>query len=565
MAAACKHFVANELERWGNHSRHEFNAQITPQDLWNYYLQPFHECSQHALGIMCSYNSVNGMPSCVNEWLLKDVLRDRWNFHGYVVTDCGALDDVVRQHHSAVSNVQAAAMAMNATVDVSCDGNGHYYPDGLLQAYQEGWVQETSVRQAFARLAMIQFQLGLFDDKGEDTRNDDDSDIIDSKQHQELAFQAALQSIVVLQNRDRLLPLASQDLALAVIGPHIHARQALLSNYHGERCGTCKNDAIQAYQCIESPLEAIINANANGVTVGIEGCHINDDWADDMDKAVAQAKVSDVAILIMGLDQTQEQEELDRLETTLPGRQQELIHRVLDVQPKTVLVLLNGGTMSLGREILDRTAAIVEASYGGQSGSRAMASILFGRYNPTGKLAATMYPPSYVHDIPMTEMGLTVGVGRTYMYYTGDPEFSFGHGLSYSNWTLSSDALVSYETILDGASQAAVHWNVTVTNHGPYPGGQTILLFGIPLDAQVNFREKLLHFQGTKALNVGESQLVTFTISVNDIAVWDDSIQDYATIPGRYQIDARTSNNVRISRTLRVKDTTVLPREVIKL
>jgi beta-glucosidase-like glycosyl hydrolase len=556
MAAGCKHLVANSLESWGHVSRHTFNAHVSEPDLRNYYFPPFQECAKQSLGVMCSYNAVNGVPACVNNWLLQDVLRDEWNFTGYIVTDCGALEDVVTGHHYAISQVQAASMASHASVDITCSDTLF-----LRQAHQEGWIAQDEIRDSFRRLARVQMQLGLFDNPKESFAAQDDIQVIDSPAHQQLALEAALQSIVLLQNRHQTLPLGPNIPRLAVMGPHVQATEALLSNYHGSKCG-CNdhnNNNQHPFDCIETPLQAIAKANSHhGVyqqaeTTGLLGCHVADTKYNDIENAIKLAKRSDVVILMVGLDQSQEREGLDRIETTLPGLQQELIMAVLKAQPfKTVIVLVNGGALSLGQDILDRAPVIVEASYGGQAASRALAQVLFGDYNPTGRLAATMYPPAYVHEIPMTEMGVSVGVGRTHRHYQGVAEFEFGHGLSYSQWQLQveqEDVELLDTGLTEDTSDASITLDVRVTNLGPYPSSQTVLLFWRPMEAQVDILQKLIRFDQTTLLAVGESQVLSLPVQLQDFALYNQA-QVYVNatvVPGMYHLEARVANGCKVT------------------
>jgi hypothetical protein len=546
IAAGCKHFVANSLEDWGNHTRHNFNAHVSLEDLYNYYFPPFQTCASQSLGLMCSYNAVNGVPSCINNWLLRKVLREEWGFQGYVVTDCGALSDVVNGHHSAIDPIQTSALALNATTDVNC-GNGVYYPKALLQAYQQGYVSSKQVQESFERLARVQLRLGLFDPKNESIQ--DDMSAIDSPRHQELAYEAALQSMVLLKNSNQILPLSRESQStLAVIGPHIHATSALLSNYHGGRCcDACGYSSRKGFDCIETPLQALVKANAKGTTMGVEGCHVEGTDLDEIDKAIAVAKDSDIIVVLIGLDQSQEREGKDRIETTLPFLQTKLVKAILNLnKPNTILVLLNGGALSLGSDILERAPVILDAFYGGQAGSRAIASILFGDYNPTGKLAATMYPPSYVDEIPMTEMGVNVGVGRTHMYYKGQAEFAFGHGLSYSEWQLTwTDS--TYAVL---KADEPLNLQVKVVNVGPFPGSETVLLFWRPLDSQVDIRQKFVAFVGTEHLEVGEHRVLDVSFKYEHLALWKESLQGTAVATGMYELEARGANGVKVTRRL---------------
>jgi len=569
MAACCKHFLGNSLEHWGNYDRYSFNAVIDEYDLNNYYLPPFEECTKHAVGVMCSYNAVNGEPTCASNWLLKDVLRERMNFTGYLVTDCGAMNGIVHGHHFAIDNVQASALAKNASVDVNC---GSVFQDSLFTAYNEGQVEELTINESFQRMVRIQFRLGLFDSTKKSTENPD-SDIasIDSPEHRQLALEAALQSIVLLENKNNILPLDNNNnKSLAVIGPHIDAHGALMGNYHGAKCG-CRSDGgiNKDFSCIESPLQAIKrNMKYPDQVKSIKGCNVAEGVA-DINDAKELARNSDAVILLLGLDQGQESEGHDRNETTLPGLQPKLMESILDVAgEKTIIVLIHGGTISLG-DARDKAGAILSAGYGGQAGSSAIASVLFGEYNPTGKLAATVYPPSFVHELPLTEMGLRVGVGRTYMYYTGKAEFSFGHGLSYSKWGLdwvndiNDNSSSESETLptLKLQDYVPTRFHLSVKNLGPHisGGSQTILLFWRPFndienDEQLHdfpvidkekrrkVQRKLIDFQETKVLLTGESETIEFELTWKDFAMWDSRSKASTVLLGDYELVVQTAD-----------------------
>jgi beta-D-xylosidase 4 len=583
IGAACKHFVGNSLENWERWSRHNFDAHIDDIDLHNYYFPPFAACAKHAVGVMCSYNAVNGQPACANPWLLRDILRTQMNFSGYLVTDCGALADIVTGHHYAVDATQASAMAKNATVDVNC-GDGEYFPNGLRRAYDEGWVESSTIRDSFTRMATVQFRLGLFDATSKINNNsnnpEDDIKLIGSSQHSQLAYEAAQQSIVLLQNRNKLLPLdPMKKFNLAIIGPHINATVALLSNYHGDKCKCTNNDdasidcthrpdSEDRMSCIETPLQAISKRLQPQDTYqsvkGLMGCTIGGTELNELDDATELAIQSDVVLLLLGLDQSQESEGLDRYETTLPGLQPKLLQNILEVAgDKTVIVLFHGGAMSLGQDSLDMAGAILTAGYGGQAGSSALADVLFGTYNPTGKLAATWYPPSFVNELPMTEMGLRVGVGRTHLFYQGIPEFPFGHGLSYNQWRLSwhstskdekDDVVVdsNINHIMVLRSNDSIKIRIVVENLGPYFDGgvQTILLFWSPVKMSTSFSNsettrinqgmvlrRLIGFQGTSSsVLVNSKEIVEFDVQWKDFALWNTSTNSTMVIPGRYEL-----------------------------
>ena len=533
VAACCKHYIANSLENWMGHTRHNFDALVSDTDLNEYYMVPFHECVKAGVaGIMCSYNSVNGIPACLHNELLKETLRDRWEFDGYLVTDCGALVDTFEGHGFTKDSKDASAQAKDATVDVNC---GDTFEKGLLVAFQNGEVEPLTITESFRRMATIQFRLGLFDGK----KYDPDQAIHTVGSHKNLALEAARQSIVLLKNQDRLLPL-DPTLKLVLIGPHVLGKEVFLSNYHGDVCAGGQHD----FDCLESPVEVFQRVTKQSVMY-VEGCHVADEDLDEIEKAVTFAQQAERVVLLMGLDKSVEAEELDRMQTTLPGLQRKLIRKVLDVAAeKTVLVLVHGGAIALGSQVIAMSGAMLSASYGGVMASQALADVIFGEYNPTGKLAATMYPPSFVDELPLTEMSLTAGPGRTHIYYSGNVEFAFGHGLSYSQWEIEwqSNNDVDLPLVLtDG--QESLQVSVNVTNRGPLSGSQNILLFWRPPEHHTRIRQKLVGFNGTGLLDVNQSQVLDFQVSVRLFELWDEDEHVFRAKDGIYDLEARSGSN----------------------
>lgn len=567
IAACCKHFVANSLENWQNWTRHNFDAQVTMADLYNYYLPPFRACVMegHSKGIMCSYNEVNGVPSCANDWMLQTTLRESWRFDGYVTSDCGAIGNECAPepdgHGWAADCTNASALSVLAGTDTDCGG---VYNSHLTDAVSDGYLKESDVDTSFGRLVDIQMRLGLFDnDKAAQPYFNYGIDDIDSAAHQKLALEAAHQSIVLLKNTGGTLPL-KPGINIAVVGPHFNATETMLSNYHGSRCLDGTPGTGKDFGCITTPLDAIMAANAGGTTVGVQGCAVAG-GTDNTTAAVAAASRADAVVILAGIDQTQEREGLDRTITTLPGFQVGLVNAVLALKKPTVLVLMNGGAMSLG-SIKDTAPAIVDAYYGGEQGGQAIADVLFGRYNPSGKLAATMYPPDYVNQIPLTGMGLSVGVGRTHMFYTGTPEFAFGQGMSYTSWTLAAEAdaaahdssgrgqdrggggdgdAADTTTVVD-AHAAVITLRASIRNTGGMGGKQTVLAFWRPRGGDTaaeqaalsyGMRQKLVAYGGATHVAPGEAALVELTVKAKDLAIADDTQAGTARLyPGQYDL-----------------------------
>jgi beta-glucosidase-like glycosyl hydrolase len=530
IVACCKHFVANSLEDWNGHTRHNFDANISKADLANYYLPAFRACVMEgkSLGIMCSYNSVNGKPSCANDWLLETTLRETWGFEGYVTSDCGAIEDIYTQHNYTTDGINATAQSIAAGTDVDCGG---VYSKFLSEAVQKRLLTHDQVDRSFSRLVDIQMRLGLFDkNKEAQPYFNYGYDDIDTAAHQTLALEAAQQSIVLLKNDNGVLPLKAGR-TVAVIGPHTYSTEAFLSNYHGSRCPG------GGFSCIPTALAAITSANVGGTTVGSLGCNVNSKH-DNITAAVTTASSADSIVLMVGIDGSQENEGKDRINTTLPGLQTKLVNEIIALQKPTVLVLVSGGTLSLG-PLKDSANAIVSAAYGGERAAEAIANVLFGAYNPSGKLAATMYPPEYVDEIPLTEMGLQVPPGRTHMFYTGHAEFPFGHGLSYTRWGLGwanksgpsqsqpeplrLHTTASRELGLVGEN---LKFDIAVSNLGDQTGKQTVLLFLVLFNSTQNsktvpLRQKLLAYESAQDVLPGQQRILRFRVDTLRLAAAD--------------------------------------------
>ena len=552
ISACCKHFIANSMENWEGHTRNDFDAKVPLDDLHNYYLPAFRSCVMegHSKGVMCSYNAVtatqgdqdplfSNVPSCANDWLLQDTLRDSWKFDGYVTSDCGAINNECQAEpkgHGVYNCTVATAKSIHAGTDVNC---GPVYQSQIVNAVNSGLLKEEDVNDSFRRLTTQQMVLGLFDNNKEVQPyfNLGIADI-DTPAHQTLAHEASQQSIVLLKNDNNLLPLQKGTSTIAVIGPHFNATELLISNYHGSRCldpNVAGPGSGNNFDCIISPLEAIQTRNVGSTTVGSLGCDVASNDTSNIAAAVALAKEADVVILAMGIDQTQEREGLDRTITTLPGVQLELIAKVLKVcavdSKNVILVLFSGGAMSLG-SVKDAIPHIISANYGGEYGGVALADVLFGDYNPSGKLAATMYPPSYVNAIPLTEMSVTVSPGRTHMFYTGDAEFTFGSGLSFTDWQLSGTKEEEEDEVLtlslSDKMLTSTSMAVTVQNVGTRSGRQTVLLFWKPMgeDHLVrHHRQKLIGYQGTSGiLNVGDQESLSFDVVLKDMSIYQDGV-----------------------------------------
>lgn len=344
------------------------------------------------------------------------------------------MGDVSGAHHYA-DPANGTALSLKAGTDMDCgDWGAHAYLKELPQALSQGLVQEADLDRALVRLTRIQMDLGLFDPKEGQKFFNSGIELVHSEEHRRHALEAAHQSIVLLRNEGNLLPLKAGS-KVAVIGPHAFGTEVFLSNYHGSAClnATGGIGGAKHFDCIQTPLAAINATNAGGHTTGMKGCAVasacgvhDGPNCGSVAQAAALAKAADYAVLVVGIDGSQEAEGHDRHVTNLTGVQPALVEAVLAANPKTIMVLVHGGAMSLG-PLKNQVPAIVDAFYGGEMAAQAMADVLFGHYNPSGKLAITMYPPDFVDEVPLTQMAVhpvspgtptnPASPGRTHMYH----------------------------------------------------------------------------------------------------------------------------------------------------
>jgi beta-glucosidase-like glycosyl hydrolase len=424
VVATCKHFAAYSLEYWNGVRRNGFDAKVDQQDLEETYLPAFKACVTEgkAKSVMCSYNAVNGVPACASEFLLQTKLRDQWGFNGYVVSDCDAVRNVYDAHHYVNTTYGACAVSLKAGTDLDC---GDFYKH-LPEAYNRGMITDNDLNSAVTRLFTERFALGMFD-RSLNPYEKIPLSAINTPESQRLSLQAARESIVLLKNHHNALPLDRTKIrSIAVIGPNANDTNVMWGNYYGRAPFTV------------TVLDGIRKSFPGQVNYAF-GCSVTGNDTTGFDAAVKVATISDVIIMVIGINQNVEAELKDRYNITLPGMQSQLTRAILkaaDSKP-VVIVLVNGSPLDI-TDLRDdqRVSAIVEAWYGGQSGGTAIADVLFGDYNPGAVLPVTFYPQNYVNMIPLTDMNMRKYPGRTYRYLQIEPVFKFGFGLSYTSFII---------------------------------------------------------------------------------------------------------------------------------
>lgn len=426
VAACCKHYTAYDLDFWNGVDRFHFNAKVSKQDLEETYNVPFKACVSEGkvASVMCSYNQVNGIPTCADPSLLRDTIRGQWRLNGYIVSDCDSVDVLYRSQHYASTPEDAAADSIKAGLDLDCGSFLAVHTEAAIRARK---LNEIDVNRALENLLTVQFRLGMYDGPRQQYLNLGPKDVC-TPAHKQLALESARQGIVLLQNRNRALPLSARiHRTVAVIGPNSDVTDTMIGNYAGVPCG------------YTTPLQGIskyVKTNHENGCAPVS-CPDNSRFG----PAEAAARQADATVLVVGLSQSIERESLDRNGLLLPGHQQELISRVAKASKgPVVLVLMTGGPIDITFAKNDpKIAAILWAGYPGQAGGAAIADVIFGTTNPGGKLPMTWYPQDYLAKVPMTDMAMHADPsrgypGRTYKFYKGPTVFPFGFGLSYTKF-----------------------------------------------------------------------------------------------------------------------------------
>lgn len=469
-AAACaKHFAVHSGPE---DERHEFNAEVTQKDLYETYLPAFRDCviDGKVEAVMGAYNRVNGEPACGSKTLLEDILRRDWGFQGHVVSDCWAIKDFHEKHGVTSTEVESAAYALNNGCDLNC---GNLYKR-LLEAYDEGKIEEKTLDKALARLMVTRIKLGLFDDEGNVPYASIPYDMNDHPEHRRLALETAKKTLVLLKNKQQTLPLSRETLkSVAVIGPNADSRAALTGNYEGT--------ASEYVTVLEGIREAIGDETR---LYYAEGCDLYEKKRatlagpeNRLAEALSVAEQAEAVVIVTGLDATIEGEEMhesnefgsgDKYDLKLPGLQQTLLEQVTAAGKQVIVVNLSGSAMDLSWAE-ENTDAIIQGWYPGGQGGRAIASLLFGDYSPSAKLPVTFY---YDND-KLPDFRDYNMADRTYRFMTYEALYPFGYGLSYTSFTFEKAG----HTASQVKAGEAFRISYTVTNTGDMASHEVVQLY----------------------------------------------------------------------------------------
>ena len=532
-AACAKHFAVHSGPE---KERHEFDAIVSKQDMEETYLPQFKEAVDADVeGVMGAYNRTNGEPCCGSRTLMVDILRNKWKFKGYFTSDCWAIADFHLHHMVTDTPTESVALALKNGCDLNC-GNTYAY---LLAALKEGLITEEDIRRSAVRLMTTRMKLGMFDEK---TPFDQISyEVIDCEEHRKLNEEAARKSLVLLKNNG-ILPIDKSTLKnVAVIGPNANSITVLNGNYHGT--------ANQYHTVLEA-----VRAALPGVRVNYsKGSHLYEYKLEDpgyagdcLAEVKQQVDLADVVILVVGMDETIEGEEIlnledftgDKKDLRLPETQRNLIHTVVERNKPVVLVNMTGSAVDF--EHGNYADAIIQAWYPGAMGGKAIADLIFGVYSPSGKLPVTFY--SNANHLPAFEDYRMEN--RTYKFFREQPLYPFGYGLSYTTFAYSD--LNCRDTIACGESLSL---SVSVRNTGKTASDEVVELY--LRDDEASVRVPVHKLVGCKRvfLQPGESRQVDFTIDAGQFCIIDEE-GEFRYEAGSYTIYAGGSQPDSYSRKL---------------
>ncbi|KAJ5259586.1 hypothetical protein N7478_012567 [Penicillium angulare] len=562
LVATAKHFAGYDIENWNNHSRLGNDMNITQQDLAEYFMPQFLAAVRDARvhSVMSSYNSVNGVPSSVNSFFLQTLLRDTWGFvdDGYVSSDCDAVYNVFNPHEYAANISSASAESMRAGTDIDCGTSYQYH---LNESFYQGEISRSEIERGVIRLYSNLVSLGYFDGNTSEYRGLDWSDVTTTDSWN-ISYEAAVEGIVLLKN-DGTLPLSQNISSVALIGPWADATTQMQGNYYGNA------------PYLTSPLAALQESK---LTVNYAfGTNISTESTEGFSDALAAAKKSDIVIYAGGIDNTIEAEGMDRENITWPGNQLELVKQLSNVGKPLVVLQMGGGQVdSSSLKSNKNVNSLIWGGYPGQSGGQALLDIITGKRAPAGRLTTTQYPAKYALEFPAVDMSLRPqgdNPGQTYMWYTGNPVYEFGHGMFYTTFKTSlarsraSNNGSSYD-IVDLLSRSHSGYNVVeqlpflnftvkVTNTGSVESDYTAMLFAnTTAGPQPHPNKWLVGFDRLGSLKPQSSQAMVIPISLDNVAR-TDSLGNRIVYPGKYELALNNERSAVLSFTLTGDETTI--------
>ena len=536
--SCCKHFAAYDVEGGaGTADRFTFDAELNARDMWETYMPAFKACITEAKAshVMCSYNSVQGVPTCGNKGLLTTILRDQWGFDGFVVSDYDAWAFINDRHHYTQNMVDAAALGIGAGLDQ--EGGGNSAISQLATAVKDGKAEAGAVATAFRRLFRLRIKLGMLDPPTEVPYNEigpyNATELQFNAEHVAVAARAAREAMTLLKNNAKTLPLASQSIRkLAVVGPQANVSGILFGNYAGS--ANTGNWGPSIVDALRTRLGRDAVQHSTGLqTIGAPTS------PDQFRAAQAATQAADATVVVLGLafdefctgdddgkDDYCEKEGNDRKIVELPQGQADMVRALRAAAPTKplVAVMVHGGAIALANETLSALDAVLDAWYPGLGGGDAITGALFGDYSPGGRSPVTWYRST--GDLPpLGEMSwypnASAGTkGVSYRYFQGEPLFPFGFGLSYSSFAYSGLSLSTAHTPISACDTITA--TVTVQNTGSVDADEVVQAYTKQPNATVPVPQVRLSAFERVHIAAGASVTVQLLLSPGQRAVVRD-------------------------------------------
>ena len=519
LSACAKHFAVHSGPE---PLRHEFNATADEHDLYDTYLPAFYRLIKEAnvSGVMCAYNSFKGQPCCGSNLFLRKILLHDWKFNGYITSDCWAISDFIYGHKTHKDSISASSDAVLHGTNLEC---GNVYRS-LTEAVEAGMITEDQIDISLKKLLKIQFRLGMFDPQDKVPYSKIGAEVLESKPHQQQALKMARQSMVLLKNEKQLLPLSSKIKKIALLGPNANNGTTQLGNYNGiPSKNTTLLDALRA----EKGIEVVYDSISDFITLHP---------SIDLQHYAEKYKDVDLIIYAGGISALLEGEEGDtgnvegfyggdRTTINLPAVQTQVMQMLQKSGKPMIFICMSGSAIAFNWES-QHIPAIIQAWYGGQAAGTALADILFGRYNPSGKLPITFYRSD--SDLPAIEDYSMKN--RTYRYFNGDVLYPFGYGLSFTKFKFKKLNVPQEVQIGD-----TISISTEVVNTGKSAGEEVVQLYLSHKDiAPEAPNSQLVGFQKVM-LQPGERKIVHFKLSPRNLAYVDET-GGVNTMPGKIKV-----------------------------
>lgn len=544
--ACAKHFAGYGFAESGK----DYNTvDVGTSTLYNVILPPFKAAIENDVRtVMNSFNVLNGIPATANEFLQRDILKGKWGFDGFVISDWGSGFEMI-DHGFSEDLMDVAVQSANAGSDM--DMESYAYVTHLVQAVKDGKVSMDKIDDAVRRILRVKFELGLFDDPYRYCSKEREKDLIYHPEHLKGALDMAKKSIVLLKNESDLLPLSKTDSDVALIGPLAADKNSPLG---GWRIGSDDNSAVSILEGVQQYIKDVKHAKGPDLVIGttsfINEVEVNETDRSGFDEAVALAKEVKTVVMVLGEHGFQSGEGRSRADLGLPGLQQELLEAVYAVNPNIVLVLTSGRPLTIPWAA-DNVPAIIAAWQLGTQTGNAVAQVLFGDYNPSGKLPMTF--PRSVGQVPIYYNHYNTGRPGPkelvfWSHYTdesNDPQYPFGYGLSYTRFEYS-------DLKVDASNSEAVKVSVTVKNSGKRAGEEVVQLYIRDRVASVVRPVKELKGFDKISLEAGTSRNVSFTLTKDHLGFYNND-GEFIFESGSFDIMVGTSSAEGLTTRVEIK------------